>query len=126
MPGKLLAGGTWKTSMRRSDSGNGSARSSAALTTLKIAVFAPIPKAITKMATAAKLLLLRKTRRLIRICCSRLCISSSLVAQRNHGFHFGGTAGRHVTGANGRDQQDRGDRHKGADVDGSDAVKNVA
>jgi len=40
--------------MRRSGSGNGSGLSRTPLTTLKIAVLAPMPRAIVRMATAEK------------------------------------------------------------------------
>src|SRR5262249_23634133 len=65
-PGKLAAGGTWRTRVNREASANGSGRRSTASTTLKIAVFAPIPKARMPIAAAAKPGLLRRVRRLKR------------------------------------------------------------
>jgi hypothetical protein len=52
IPGKLFAGGTCQTWTKRLGSLNASGRSNAPFTTLKIAVFAPIPSAsvITAMA----------------------------------------------------------------------------
>src|SRR5690348_9640425 len=54
MPGKLLAGGTCQTCMMREGSSKGSGRRRTALTTEKIAVLAPMPRASTTMAAAEK------------------------------------------------------------------------
>src|SRR2546430_15042135 len=63
MPGKLLAGGTCQTCMMREGSSKGSGRRRTALTTEKIAVLAPIPRASTTMAAAEKPGLRRSKRR---------------------------------------------------------------
>src|ERR1700730_4934332 len=63
IPGKLLAGGTCHTCTSRAGSWNGSGRRSTAFTTLKMAVFAPMPRARTMMAAAVKPGFLRSTRR---------------------------------------------------------------
>src|SRR6267154_3890274 len=52
-PGKLLAGGTCHTCISREASSYGSGRSKAAFTIEKIAVFAPIPSASTRMVPSA-------------------------------------------------------------------------
>src|SRR5215467_13175705 len=54
MPGKLLGGGTCQTCMMREGSSKGSGRRRTALTTEKIAVLAPMPRASTTMAAAEK------------------------------------------------------------------------
>src|SRR5262245_59406971 len=54
MPGKLLGGGTCQTCMMREGSSKGRGRSRTALTTEKIAVLAPMPRASTTMDAAEK------------------------------------------------------------------------
>ena len=62
MPGNPSAGGTCQTNVSQSGSGYGSGRSSTALTTLKMAVLAPMPSARTRIAAIAKPGRLRRTR----------------------------------------------------------------
>jgi hypothetical protein len=59
----LRARSSDQTSTSRSGSAYGSGRSSTALTTLKMAVQAPMPSAIVTIATAAKPRFLRSPRR---------------------------------------------------------------
>src|SRR6266566_3099297 len=63
MPGKLLAGGTCQTCMMREGSSKGSGRRMTALTTEKIAVLAPMPRASTTMAAAENAGLRRRVRK---------------------------------------------------------------
>src|ERR1700745_200552 len=63
MPGKLLAGGTCQTCTMREESSKGSGRRMTALTTEKIAVLAPIPRARTTMAAAENAGLRRRMRK---------------------------------------------------------------
>src|SRR5215469_1664473 len=63
MPGKLLAGGTCQTCMMREGSSKGSGRRMTALTTEKIAVLAPMPRARTTMAAAENAGLRRRVRK---------------------------------------------------------------
>src|SRR5690349_25093821 len=62
-PGKLLGGGTCQTCIMLEGSSKGSGRRSTALTTEKIAVLAPMPKASTTMAAAEKAGLRRSKRK---------------------------------------------------------------
>jgi len=61
-PGKMSWGGVWGTATIRSASGKGSDLSNTALTTLKMAVLAPMPRARTAIVTAANPGLLRRAR----------------------------------------------------------------
>src|SRR5690242_7924125 len=63
MPGKLLAGGTCQTCMMRDGSLKGRGRRRTALTTEKMAVLAPMPRASTTMAAAENPGLRRRMRR---------------------------------------------------------------
>src|SRR6266699_3279775 len=62
-PGKLLAGGTCQTCMMRDGSSKGRGRRRTELTTEKMAVLAPMPKASTTIAAAENPGLRRKMRR---------------------------------------------------------------
>src|ERR1044071_5876593 len=81
--------------MIRSASGYGSGRSRTALTTLKIAVFAPMPSASVRMAMNANPGDLRSWRRAIRMSFN---MEISFGSQRDDGIYTCSAAGWHTAG----------------------------
>src|SRR6478672_2636643 len=81
---------------RRLSSLYGSGRSNTALTTLNMAVFAPIPRARVMTATAVNPGFLRSVRIAYLRLRRRASMISLLVAQRHHGIHFGRASCRNI------------------------------
>src|SRR6266480_2222129 len=111
--------------MIRSASGYGSGRSKTALTMLKIAVFAPIPRASVKIAMAENAGLLTSCRRAKRMSFNMEVIrpSGSFGSQGDDWIYTCSAAGWHTAGDQ-RDCQKRkhGDQHSSG-IDGADVVK---
>src|SRR6266481_805391 len=78
MPGKLACGGVCQICTSRSGSSNGSGRSNTAFTTLKMAVFAPIPRARVSTTINVKPGFFASIRKLYRKSSQSVCIASSL------------------------------------------------
>src|SRR5215211_1106390 len=87
--------------MIRSASGYGSGRRRTALTMLKMAVFAPIPRASVTIATAAKPGFLRNCRSASR---------KLFITERSDGIDSGGAPRGNKTGKRGDNCQQTGDR----------------
>src|SRR5437016_3778112 len=102
--------------MIRAASGYGSGRSRTALTMLKIAVFAPMPSARVRIATAANagfLVNCRSARRKL------------FIAKRNHWIDTSGAARRNKTGSCGDCGQQRRDRKINGRVERVDLEQNI-
>src|SRR6202035_2113435 len=109
--------------MMRSASGTGSGRKRTPFTRLKMAVFAPIPRASARMATQVKVLFLRSIRKPYRTSWKNVFMERLSVAEGDHRIGASGAQGGNITGEQRDNAKRKSDARESRQIERTDIVE---